>query len=244
MKNVSEDIPTILIPALNEAECLAKILPRVPEHLVPGVLVVDGGSTDGTPDVVRNLGFRVIPQEGKGLGRAIVTGIRATASEVLVVIDADGSHDVRDIPRILAKLDEGYDLVLASRYMDGPEDAGMFSPRRKSTSYDDTPIRELGNRSFTALCRFLHGVPVHDVLNGFKAFRRSILDSFEIETLGQEYDVEMLLKARKRGFRIGEIPIVEDARIAGDSKLSVPYHGALILWVILREFFAARRSGS
>lgn len=244
MKNVSEAIPTILIPALNEAECLAKILPRVPEHLAPGVLVVDGGSTDGTPEVVRGLGFRVMPQEGRGLGRAIVTGIRATTSDVLVVIDADGSHDVRDIPRILAKLDEGYDLVLASRYMDGPEDAGMFSPRRKSTSYDDTPIRELGNRSFTALCRLLHGVPVHDVLNGFKAFRRSILDSFAIETLGQEYDIEMLIKARKRGFRIGEIPIVEDPRIAGDSKLSVPYHGALILWVILREFFSGRPAGS
>ena len=241
MTDLSE-FPTILIPALNEAECLARVLPLVPEHLLPGVLVVDGGSTDGTPDVVRRLGCRVIPQEGRGLGRAIVTGLRATTGDVVVVIDADGSHDVRDIPRLLAKLAEGYDLVLASRYMDGPEDAGMFSPRRRSTSDDDTPIRELGNRSFTGLCRLLHRVPVHDVLNGFKAFRRAILDTFEIETEGQEYDVEMLIKAQKRGFRIGEVPIVESRRIAGESKLSVPIHGALILWVILRELFRGGRS--
>lgn len=232
--------PTILIPALNEAECLAQVLPLVPEHLAPGVLVVDGGSTDGTPDVVRRLGFRVIPQEGKGLGRAIVTGIRATSSDVIVVIDADGSHNVCDIPRMLAKLAEGYDLVVACRYMDGPEDAGMFSLRRRSTSYDDTPIREFGNRAFTALCRLLHRVPIHDVLNGFKAFRRTVVDTFPIESQGQEYDIEILLKARRHGFRIGEVPIVESRRIAGESKLSAPYHGTLILGVILRELFARR----
>jgi glycosyltransferase involved in cell wall biosynthesis len=232
--------PAILIPALNEAECLARVLPRVPEPLAPGVLVVDGGSTDGTPDVVRRLGFRVIPQEGRGLGRAVVTGIRATTSDVIVVIDGDGSHDVRDIPRMLAKLAEGYDLVVACRYMDGPEDAGMLSPRRRSTSDDDTPIRELGNRALTALCRGLHRVPVHDALNGFKAFRRAVVEAFPIESPGQEYDVEILLKARRHGFRIGEIPIVESRRIAGESKLSAPYHGTLILGVILRELVRRR----
>lgn len=236
----ADALPTILIPALNEAECLARVLPRVPEHLAAGVLVVDGGSTDDTPEVVRGLGFRVIPQQGRGLGRAIVTGLRSTASDVVVVVDADGSHDVRDIPRMLAKLAEGYDLVIACRYADGPKDAGMLSPRRRSTSEDDTPVRELGNRLFTALCRLLFRVPVHDVLNGFKAFRRSILDSFHIERAGQDYDVELLLKAHRHGFRIAEVPIVESRRISGESKLSAPYHGTLILWVILRQLFAGR----
>lgn len=234
--------PTILIPALNEAECLKRVLPLVPQHLAAGVLVVDGGSTDHTPEVVRRLGFRVIAQQGRGLGRAIATGVRATSGDTIVVVDADGSHDVRDIPRLLAKLDEGYDLVIACRYLDGPASAGMLSPRRRSTSEDDTPVRELGNRLFTAFCRLLFRVPVHDVLNGFKAFRRPVLDAFEIERPGQEYDIELLLKAHQHGFRIAEIPIVESRRIAGKSKLSALYHGSLILWVILVQFFAGASS--
>jgi dolichol-phosphate mannosyltransferase len=118
----------------------------------------------------------------------------------------------------------------------------MLSPRRRSTSEDDTPLRALGNRLLTALCRLLFRVPVHDALNGFKAFRRSLLDAFDIERPGQEYDVELLLKAHRHGFRIAEVPIVESRRIAGESKLSAPYHGALILWVILRQLVSGAPS--
>ncbi len=228
-------LPSILVPCLNEAECIESVLRAVPAEYAAGVLVIDGGSTDGTVEKVRGLGFRVIRQPGRGLGRAVVAGIEGTAGPVIVTIDADGSHDAADIPRLLAKIDEGYDLVIASRYSDGPEDAGMFSPRRRSTSADDTPIREFGNRAFTWLCRVLFGVPAHDTLNGFKAFRRPLFDTVKIEQPGQEYDIEVLLKAHLAGFRIGEVPIVEHLRLAGDSKLSVPYHGARILWVILRE---------
>jgi glycosyltransferase involved in cell wall biosynthesis len=232
-------LPAILLPALDEARCIGAVLAAIPKRLAPGVLVVDGGSTDGTPDVVRSLGFPVMRQEGRGLGRAVATGLENTHSDIVVVLDADGSHDPGDIPRLLSKLEEGFDLVVASRYSEGPADAGMLSLRRRSTSRDDTPVRAFGNRIFTSLCRSLHGVPIHDVLNGFKAFRRSILGVVSLDRSDQDHDVELVIQAARAGLRLSEVPIVEHRRIAGRSKVRALYHGALILGVIVRQCFRA-----
>jgi hypothetical protein len=116
----------------------------------------------------------------------------------------------------------------------------MFSLRRRSTSWDDTPLHAFGNRIFTWLCQSVHGVPIHDVLNGFKAFRRSILGVVSIERADQDHDVELVIQAARAGLRLAEVPIVEHRRIAGRSKVRALYHGALILGVIVRECF---RSG-
>jgi glycosyltransferase involved in cell wall biosynthesis len=230
---------TILLPTLNEAECIGPVLEAVPPEFRAGVLVIDGGSTDGTVEIVRRLGFPVIEQEGRGLGRAIATGIARTTGSVILAIDSDGAHEMSEIPRMVAKLDEGYDFVLGSRY-NGPPEAGMWSPRRRSTSADDTPLHAFGNRFFTWLCRLLFSVPVHDVLMGFKAFRREVFDTVRIDAAEQDYDVEVLLRAHKAGFRIGELPTVEHRRIGGASKLRAGYHGLLILRVIARERFLHR----
>jgi glycosyltransferase involved in cell wall biosynthesis len=227
---------TILLPTLNEAECIEEVLGAVPADYRVGVLVIDGGSTDGTVEIVRRLGFRVIAQEGSGLGRAIATGIARTTGAVILAIDSDGAHEMSEIPRMVAKIDEGYDVVIGSRYSDGPPEAWMWSPRRRSTSADDTVLHAFGNRLFTSLCRLLFGVPVHDVLMGFKAFRREVFDTVKIDAAEQDYDVEVLLRAHKAGFRITDLPTVEHRRIGGASKLRAGYHGLLILRVIAREF--------
>ena len=228
---------SVILPTLNEAECIGAVLRAMPPEYAPRVLVVDGPSTDGTADVVRGLGFTVIPQEGRGLGRAIATGIAHTTGDIIVALDADGSHDPAEIPRMVALIDSGFDLVIGSRYSDGPPEAGMFSRHRRSTSADDTPLHAFGNRLFTWLCRILFRLPVHDVLMGYKAFRREVFDVVRIDAAEQDYDIEVLLRAHKAGFRIGELATVEHRRTGGVSKLSAPYHGALTLKVILRERF-------
>lgn len=226
---------SILLPTLNEAECIGSVLRDIPPEHAPRVLVVDGHSTDGTADVVRGLGFAAVPQEGRGLGRAIATGVEKTDGDIIIVLDTDGSHDPREIPRMVAMIDQGYDLVIGSRYSDGPPEAGMFSRRRRSTSADDTPLHAFGNRLFTWLCRVLFRLPVHDVLMGYKAFRREVFDVVRIDASEQDYDIEVLLRAHKAGFRIGELPMAEHRRIGGVAKLSAFRHGALTLKVILRE---------
>jgi glycosyltransferase involved in cell wall biosynthesis len=227
---------SVIVPTLNEVGNIENILNNIARERIDELVVVDGYSQDGTIELVKRLGHRLILQEGKGLGKAIISGIKATSGEVIVIVDADGSHDPKYIPALIDKINKGYDVVVGSRYISGPEVKNLFFRNKYSSSYDDTFIRELGNRFFTYLCRKLYQLDIHDVLMGFKAFKRSILEKVVLNEEGQQFDAEILIKAKKAGFRIGEIPVIEHKRSYGKSKLSVPYHGFKVLSVIMQEF--------
>lgn len=228
---------SVIVPTLNEVGSIEKVLQGISRENVDEILVIDGHSTDGTIEKVKSMGYRIILQKGMGLGNSIWQGIANTNGEIIVIVDADGSHDTTDISKLVGKIKEGYDLVVASRYISGPRLKGLFWRDRQSSSYDDTFIRELGNRIFTYLCRRIYNLEVHDILMGFKAFRRSILKKINLVESGQQFDAEIIIKAKKSGFRIGEVPTIEHKRTYGKSKLSVPYHGFKVLWVIIREMF-------
>jgi glycosyltransferase involved in cell wall biosynthesis len=226
---------SILVPARNEAATIAAVLQSIPPELVPSVLVVDGRSTDRTPDIARALGFRVMTQRGAGLGDAIATGVEETHGDVIVTMDADGAHDGGHIVALLDKLADGYDLVLASRMPDAPESVGMFNRQLQATEPRGF-VRDFGNRFATALCRRLFGLTVRDVLNGCRAFRREVFAVCQPTRAGQAHDIELLLKAHNAGFRITEVPIDQSPRLGGSSKLSVTLDGAAILSVVVVEY--------
>lgn len=228
---------TVLVPTYNEKENVGKVLAGIAEHKdkVSEILVVDGHSTDGTQETVRSLGHTLVLQEGRGLGNAIKTGIAKATGDVIIIVDADGSHDTKDIPKLIAKIEEGYDLVVASRYISGPRLSGLF--RAQSSSYDDTIIRELGNRMFTGMVRVLYGAPIHDLLMGYKAFRKRIFEKITLTESGQQFDAEIVVKAMKAGYKLAEVPTVEYKREHGESKLSVPYHGMMVLRTIVKGLF-------
>src|SRR2546422_4978775 len=139
---------SLIIPTLNEVGCIEAVLREVPRDVVDEVLVVDGASTDGTADLVRRLGDRVIQQEGRGYGDAIATGFKYVTGDIIVLADADGSYNLDDIRHLVQRVREGADLALGSRYL--PE----------SGSDDDTVIRYIGNKVFTYLLRRVDGVGV------------------------------------------------------------------------------------
>lgn len=226
---------SIIVPARNEAATIAAVLQSIPRELVSRVLVVDGRSTDGTPEIVREMGIRVMTQRGAGLGDAVATGVEETQGDVIVTMDADGAHDGGHIVALLDKLAEGYDLVLASRMPDAPASVGMFHREIKATEPRGF-VRDLGNRFVTALCRGLFGIMVRDVLNGCRAFRREVFVVCKPTRAGQAHDIELLLKAHNAGFRITEVPIDQGPRLGGASKLSVTLDGVAILSVVVVEF--------
>lgn len=212
----------MIIPALNEVESIGQVLIDIPKDRVDEVLVADGGSTDGTQELVRKLGYQVVTQEKKGFGAAIASGIEHAKGDIIIILNADGSQTLEDIPKLLEKLEEGYDLVMASRYLPG------------GGSEDDTFLHLVGNKIFTFLCNILYKVNVSDVLYFFLAARKEIFEKIKPTCDHAGYCVEVPIKVRKAGFKIGEIPSFEKKRIAGKAKVKAFTTGFEIITRILK----------
>ena len=204
---------SVVIPCLNEAETLATCIEAAQTAFKGGgivgeVVVADNGSTDGSIELATGLGVRVIAVEAKGYGNALMGGIRSARGRFVVMGDADASYDFGDVPRFLARLAEGYDLVQGCRL---PSGGGTIEPGAMPFLH-----RILGNPMLTALARWWFGVSIHDIQCGLRGFRRDFWFTLDQHCTGMEFSSEMLIKtALKRG-RMGEIPITlhRDGRTA------------------------------
>jgi glycosyltransferase involved in cell wall biosynthesis len=214
---------SVVLITLNEAESVPKLMKEMPLDLIDEVIFVDGHSTDGTCDVIRSLGYPVYVQPTRGYGEAFDFGISKTTGDIIILMDADGSHNPADIPQLLEKINEGYDFVLGSRYMDG------------SGSADDTFIRWFGNWFFTKLTNFIWRMGVSDSLYLYTAVQRHVIEHMERPKAKDfDYCVEFIIKAFKAGGKFAEVPSFERLRSAGKPKTIAPIHGAKIFWAILR----------
>jgi dolichol-phosphate mannosyltransferase len=211
----------VIIPTYNERENLPRLLPSVLEQDERiDILVVDDGSPDGTGQLADEIAageprVHVIHREGKlGLGTAYITGFHwglERGYQVLFEMDADFSHDPAHIPLFLMAI-EDFDVVLGSRYLHGRVTVANWPITRLLLSY-------FANR----YARVVTGLPVADATGGFKCFRREVLESIDldrVESNGYAFQIEVSFRAWKKGFRIGEIPIMFVDRDTGESKMS------------------------
>ena len=211
----------VIIPTYNERENLPRLIPLVLEQDERlDVLIIDDGSPDGTGAVADEIAERydrvhVIHRSGKlGLGTAYLAGFRWGLDRGyawLLEMDADFSHDPVHLPQFMEAL-ERYDLVLGSRYLEGRVTVVNWPIARLLLSY-----------FANAYARIVTGVPLWDATGGFKAFRREVLEGVSldrVESEGYSFQIELSLRAWKKGFTIGEIPIVFVDRTTGESKMS------------------------
>lgn len=213
---------TLQIPAMNEAKSLPKVLNKIPRGVVDEVLVIDGHSTDDTRKVAEAMGCRVLTQPGKGYGDAMRFGFKSALGDVIVSMDADGSPNPEEIPRLVNKLRDGnYDLVLGSRYIEG---AG---------SEDDTIIRRVGNKIFTLLTNAIHGTNLTDSLYLFCAMKKEMLLNLDLKSNDFSLCLEIPVKAFKAGYSIAEIPSFERKRFADVSRVNALTDGLKILKALL-----------
>ena len=226
---------SVVIPTLNEARNLAHVFAALPPDLHE-VILVDGHSVDGTPDVARRLrpDVRVVNQTRTGKGNALACGFAAATGDIIVMIDADGSTDPAEIPRFVEALTSGADFAKGSRFAPG---AG---------SSDITPLRKLGNKLLGLAVNLMYGTRYSDLFYGYNAFwaRHAPAFGLQAESPGQrkvwgdgfEIETVLNLRASAAGLAITEVPSFEHARIHGESNLRTLRDGQRVLRTILTEW--------
>jgi glycosyltransferase involved in cell wall biosynthesis len=221
---------TVIIPALNEEESIGQVLAGIPADVVDEILVVDGGSSDGTVAVAQAEGARVVHEPRRGYGRACATGVAAARGDVVLFLDADGADDPSQIPDLLASLLGGpAGMVLGSRL------AGKIAPGAMPWH------QRFGNQLAAWLIRRLYGLPLTD-LSPFRAVDRELLLGLEMEEMSYGWPTEMIVKASRQGWHVVEIPVRYRPRMGGRSKISGTVRGtALATYYILRTIFRYAR---
>jgi glycosyltransferase involved in cell wall biosynthesis len=215
---------TAVIPALNEAANLPHVLGKLPDG-INELIVVDGHSTDDTVNVAHALrpDARVVLQNKRGKGNALACGFAAARSDIIVMIDADGSTDPGEIPSFIRPLIQGADFVKGSRYLEG------------GGSSDITGLRSLGNRALGVGVNIMFGTKYTDLCYGYSAVWRRVLPQLHITCDGFEVETVLNVRAAKAGFNIVEVPSYEQERIHGLSNLNAWRDGARVLRTILSE---------
>jgi glycosyltransferase involved in cell wall biosynthesis len=219
---------TLLLPTLNEIEAVRVIIPQIKRKWVDEILVVDGGSTDGTVEFLRGQGLTVHSQAKRGYGHAMAHGLHNAKGDVVVEFTPDGNSIPDDIPRIIAKVNEGYDLVVGSRYLAG------------ARSDDDDWLTALGNWLFTTTVNVLFGARYTDVLVGFRAYRRRQALRLGLDAPGLSWPCQSSMRFARAGLRVTEIPANEPIRIGGERKMRPFKTGWEIVTLIVRDFAAFR----
>lgn len=208
---------SIVLPCLNEADtlgiCVEKAMRTLREHNISGeVIVADNGSTDGSQGIAEKLGARVVPVAAKGYGNALMGGIAAARGRFILMADADDSYDLLDVPKFLAKLREGYELVQGCRL---PAGGGTVAPGAMPFLH-----RWWGNPMFTFMVRTMFRAPVHDVYCGMRGFTRGLYQRLNQRCTGMEFATEMIIKSSLYSEKIAEVPIT----LHPDGRKSHPPH--------------------
>lgn len=215
---------SVVIPAMNEAANLPHVLPQIPDW-VHEVILVDGHSTDDTVAVAQRLrpDIRVVTQGGRGKGDALRCGFSAATGDMIVMLDADGSMDPKEIPHYIGALLSGADFAKGTRFIQGGH------------THDMSFIRYCGNLGLTWLVRLLFGGKYSDLCYGYNAFWRAVLPTLALDADGFEIETLMNVRVLLSRFKITEVASIEHERIHGMSNLHALRDGWRVLKTIITE---------
>ena len=214
----------IIILTLNEIDGVKIILPKIKKEWADEIAVIDGGSTDGTIEECKKMGFEVIKQKNKGHGGAILDGVQSTNSDVIVIFGPDGNHEVEEIPKLIKKINEGYDQVIISRFGEGSEnlDAGI--------------IDGFGNKMFTFVANLIFNGSMTDTLNESRSITRKAFEELKFDAMQLDSTFQMSIRGMKRKQKIFEIVGNEGRRIGGKRKMKPIPTGCRLIKRILIEW--------
>jgi glycosyltransferase involved in cell wall biosynthesis len=226
---------TLLVPTLNEIDGMKAIMPKVRRDWVEQILILDGGSTDGTIEWARSQGYEVYVQKEPGIRQGYMEALPYIRGDVILTFSPDGNSIPELIPDVIAKMDEGHDMVIASRYL-GP-----------AHSDDDDWLTGFGNWLFTKTVNLLHGGRYTDAMVIYRAYHKQLIYDLELDqdrwyTTPEKmfccrisWEPMLSVRAARNGLRIAEIPGDEPPRIGGERKLRVFRWGASYYFQFWRD---------
>jgi len=228
---------TLIILCFNEVEGMREIMPQIHPDWCDQIIILDGGSTDGTLEYAREHGYFVYVQKEKGIRFAYREVLPYIEGDVVITFSPDGNSIAKLLPDLIAKMKEGYDMVIVSRYLGDAK------------SEDDDFVTGFGNWLFTSTVNFLHGGNYTDVMVLYRAYKTQMiydldLDKDESFALPEKmfftrisWEPLMSVRALKRKLKVGEIPGDEPPRIGGERKLQILRWGAAYYFQFFRELW-------
>lgn len=228
---------TLLVLTLNEIEGMKAIMPRVKREWCDQIIIVDGGSTDGTIEWAKEQGYFVYVQRQKGFRHAYTEVLPYIEGDVVITFSPDGNSIPDLIPELIDKMKEGYDMVIASRYLGGAK------------SEDDDIITAFGNWLFTKTVNILHGGHYTDAMVIFRAYKTKLVYDLDLNKeegyrLAEKlfrtnisWEPLLSVRAAKKKLKVAEIPGDEPPRIGGERKLKILKWGAAYYFQFIRELF-------
>jgi len=231
---------SLLVMTLNEIDGMKTIMPQVQRDWVDQIIIVDGGSTDGTIEWARDNGYEIYVQKQPGFRHAYTEVMPQVIGDVLITFSPDGNSIPGVIPELVTKMREGHDMVIASRYLGNAK------------SEDDGVVTGFGNWLFTKTVNLLHGGHYTDVMVIYRAYRKQVVYDLDLDkdigyALAEKlfftrisWEPLLSVRAAKARLRVAEIPADEPPRIGGKRKLQILQWGAAYYFQFLRELFCWR----
>ena len=214
----------VIILTLDEIDGVRAIVPKLKKTWAEEIVFVDGGSKDGTIEEAKKLGFKVIHQHNKGEGNACRIGVEKTNSDFIMFFSPDGNDEPEEIPKMINKISEGFDIVHISRF------------GKNSESRDAGPFDRFGNRMFTFLVNIFFGSHYSDALNGFRIIRRDVMQKLKTDAQHLNIEQQICIRAAKNGYKVFEIDGREPNRIGGQRKMKPLPTGISLSAQIIKEF--------
>ncbi|CAD6491009.1 MAG: Glycosyltransferase AglJ [Candidatus Argoarchaeum ethanivorans] len=221
MKEINKDDVCIFIPTLNEAKNIKKLITQFKEQGYSNILVVDGHSSDKTPEIAKDAGATLITQQGKGKGQAIKQAFKYIRTPYTIMIDGDATYKPEEVSTLLKPLQEGIDHVMGNRFANYKE--GAF-----------TRLNMVGNKIMNKMFGFAYGVWFNDILTGYRGFNNKAIKTFELNETGFEIETEMTIETIKKHLTVTEVPITYLRRRGDPTKLHPFEDGIRIMSTIFK----------
>ena len=220
----------IIIPTINEAETVGMVIDEIPRQALEAVgyqvevMVIDGGSTDGTIQIAEEKGVRVVVEPRRGKGRGMRTALDMTQAEFLFMLDGDYTYPPSYIVEMLDILLNTYPVVIGSRLTGQIEKGGM------------SRLNVIGNHLLTLMANILYGTKLSDLCTGYWGLRGEVINNLKLLADGFDFEAELFSQIAKKGYQIGEIPIYYRRRQT-PAKLRSLRDGLKIGWALISRRF-------